>query len=866
MRGQMNRKKLGLFNTITTFLFTTILILSGCKNIDDYRVERVAKADRAFKQIKENKFPTDAILALPYCIELALKNNLDLKVYELKEAVNKEKKTAAMLGMLPDLMITNDLTYRTNEPGAKSVYLTGPNAGQTSLAYSKSTNPFENRVRAELLFSAIDFGLAFCTYIQQDDKQILTSEQQRRAAQNLILDVTRAYLRVAAAQYAMEKTEKMINLSIETEKLLQEMAKRKTVPLVKVLEENKKFIVLKKALMEYKRSYQNSCIELRSLMGYYPTNEIKVDTSAMDELTELPVPDIELLEEAALIERPELYQLDIQKHITVMEARKTIITMFPNVQLFLDFTNSTNPFLYHMSWWEMGARAAYNLLKLPQRMEQYFALDAEGDQIQAQTVALSVGIIAQVRIAHANLIEVKDRYQLAEDLYEVYKKHEDVAEVHAQSAGDLSKIDLSRIKIESAQRAIERTQALGNYYLAYFRLLNAVGVESFDKTELEKLKKRIEANIKNEIEDVLDDITDYKEEIAEIQIDINNCMDKLNGLQIATSKTQSKINSAKIQLKSINTTDSVIIKVKDQYAEKRAVLNKVLIMENENLKILQNSEGNKNKDKDISICKEKISIAQSRLDNLNSEMEDDLDNAKDLAEDKTTDLREFIEDAKEQISEYNDDISVYQKDIEKLEKEKAKLIKKLNSAEENKKAHYSKIEKYNTEIDKMIQEETKDKENKENLLLNHYEKVMDIDGDKTPKGAESAVLPHGTMPAVGQETVADHASQSISNLNMEMQQQTGTRNDPNSISTEEYVPGKANSIIVEAQKSAANNTIGQDQFNPMTQDGITMEMMKDTDGDQITSESYNVNQDNGLASEVMTQMNQSTVQPGRNGN
>ena len=851
------------------FLSVATLTLSGCKNLDDYREERVEKADRAFKQIKKNKFPEDAILSLPYCIELALKNNLDLKVYELKEAVDKEKKTAAMLGMLPDLMITNDLTYRTNEPGAKSVYLTGPQAGQQSLAYSKSTNPFENRVRAELLFSAIDFGLALCTYIQQDDKKILTSEQRRRAAQNLILDVTRAYLRVAAAQYAMETTEKMINLSIETEELLQEMAKHKTVPLVSVLEENKKFIVLKKSLMEYKRSYQNSCIELRSLMGYYPTHEIKVDTSAMDELTELPVPDIELLEEAALIERPELYQLDIQKHITTMEARKTIITMFPNVQLFLDFTNSTNPYLYHMSWYEMGARAAYNLLKLPQRMEQYFALDAETDQIQAQTVALSVGIIAQVRIAHANLIEVKDRYELAEDLYEVYKKHEDVAEIHANSAGDLSKIDLSRVKIESAQRAIERTQALGNYYLAYFRLLNAVGLESFDKTELEKLKKRIEANINDSIENVIDDIADYKEEIAEVQTDIDNCTAKLNDLQLAMTNTQDKINSAETQLNSLG-SDSELNKLNEQYTEKRSVLEKVLAMENENLKRLESSEDTENKETEISSCKEKILIVEERLNDLESEHADALENISNSIDDKTSDLKEIITESIEQLAEYNDDIKTYQDHIQKLETEKAELIQKLNSSEANKQSHYSKIDKYNTEIDKMIREETKDKTKKENLLLNHYDKVMDLggssDGQHTTDNRQQAVLPHGTMPKVGQETVADHAGQSISNLNMEMQQQSGSKGDPNTISSEEYIPGKANSIIIEAQKNAANNTIGQEQFNPMTQDGITMEMMKDTDRDQITPESYNVNQDSGLANEVMTQMNNSTIQPGRNGN
>ena len=512
-------------------LLLIVVILTSCKSLDEYREERILKAEKAFEKIKSNDFPENDILTLPYCIHLALDNNLDLKVYELKAAVDKEKKTAAMLGMLPDLIVSNDVTYRTNEPGAKSVYLTGPNAGTQSLAYSKSTDPFENRVRVELIFSAIDFGLAFCNYIQQDDRAILTSELQRRAAQNLILDVTRSYLRVAAAQYAMETTEKMITLSIQTEQTLQQLAKNKTVPLISVLEENKKFIVLKKALMEYRRNYQNSCIELRSLMGYYPTDEIKVDISAMHEFTELTVPNIEFLEEVALIERPELFQIDIQSHITLIEARKTIITMFPNVQLFLDFTNSSNPFLYHYNWWEMGARAAYNLLKLPQKLEHYYALEAEGDQLDAQSVALSVGVLAQVRIAHANLTEVRERYDLSEDLLGVYKQHESVAKLHSKSAGALSEIELSRIKIETEQRSIERTQALGNYYLAYFRLLNSLGIGSLAPSELEVLKSRVEESIRHSIEDILDNIVEYHKEIDELQLEITGYNDNNSKLE-----------------------------------------------------------------------------------------------------------------------------------------------------------------------------------------------------------------------------------------------------------------------------------------------------------------------------------------------
>ena len=784
---------------VLDFLVLGLFLLAGCQNIDDYRKERVKKADIAFKKIQEKKFPEHLILSLPFCIELALKHNLDLKVYELKEAVDKEKKTAAVLGMLPDLTITNDVTQRSNEPGASSYSLI---SGNRSLEPSKSTEPFENRVRIELMFSVIDFGLAFCNSVQQQDRAIITTEQKRRAAQNLILDVTRSYLRVAAAQYAMETTEKMIALSIETENLLQDMAKNKTVPLVRVLEENKKFIVLKKALMEYKRSYQNSCIELRSLMGYYPTHRITVDTSAMDKLTELRIPDIELLEEAALLERPELYQLDIQKHITLVEARKTIIMMFPNVRVFTDFTNSTNPFLYNHSWWELGARASYHLLRIPQQIENYYALDAQEEQIKAQVMALSVGILAQVRIAHANLMEVKERYDLSENLFEVYQKHETVAEIHSKSAGSLSKIELSRIKIETAQRAIERTQALGNYYLSYFRLLNAVGLESLGKDDLAQLKKRIQESINETIEDELENAAEYTAEISEIQVGIDEYNTEITNYELQITNLKNELE---------NSTD-------------------------------------------------KLNSLSSSSESANT--------------DKIADLKEFIEEINEKLVENNNEIVAYKAEIKELETEKGEFITKLKESTDIKDGHYKRLDKYNAAIEMLNEHKTNEKEQQVNPLLEKYDSVMDIKtpnhGSQTTNLQKTVIMPHhGVRPEVGDETLGGQAARSVSNLNMEMQQQSGERNNLNTISSEEYTPAKSNNIIVEAQKDAANNTIDQEAFNPVTQNNITLQTMKDADNNLITGEGYNSNLnslENAMDNQIQDQMNQSMVQPGRDGN
>ncbi len=511
-------------------------LIAGCQTVDDYKAERVKRVDEAFKKIKGNDLPATKPLTLSYCIDLALKNNLDMKVYAIQQMVDNERKTAEVLGMLPDLEVSDGMDYRDNAPGAKSE---GIATGQQSLEYSQSSQQYENRVKVELLLSTLDFGLAYFNSVQAQDKTLITGEEKRRAAQNLILDVTGAYLRVASAQYEMEKVEGMLKECESTETALSNITSSRGISKSNALIEQKKFINLKLQLREYRRDYENSSIQLRSLMGYYPINEIKVDTTIIDKMANLKVPDVELLEEIALLERPELYQLDIQQHVTNVEARKKILMMFPNVQAFVDFTGDSNVYLYNRTWWEIGARAAYNLLKLPQKIQEYRALDAQADEIDAQSLALSVGILSQVRIAHASLFEEKERFDLYQKKYEIYREHVEYLSRQSAGARNVSPFELTRVKMEAVGAAIERAQALGNYYLAYYRVLNSIGVENLNRNTLLDIKKRMEANLAEMQEN-------EGKDTAEITAEIDSKKNALLSLQTEIGELQNEIAQAKV--------------------------------------------------------------------------------------------------------------------------------------------------------------------------------------------------------------------------------------------------------------------------------------------------------------------------------
>jgi outer membrane protein TolC len=73
-----------------------------------------------FERARHDNPDPERALTLNECVALAVKNNLDLKIFGLEEQVAKEMQTGEMPGMLPELNISNNFTGRTNTPASSS--------------------------------------------------------------------------------------------------------------------------------------------------------------------------------------------------------------------------------------------------------------------------------------------------------------------------------------------------------------------------------------------------------------------------------------------------------------------------------------------------------------------------------------------------------------------------------------------------------------------------------------------------------------------------------------------------------------------------------------------------------------------------
>ena len=273
--------------------------------------------------------------------------------------------------------------------------------------------------------------------------------------------------------------------------MIQKLGKKGQIDPFRAFDETRRFIDMEKRLTNYVRSYQNSCVELRSLLGMAPSGKIVVEDAYLNQLPDYELPNIELMEQIALFKRPELYEIDIQRHINILEVRKEIVMMFPQVRIFYDFTNSSNSFLYHMNWWELGIRAAYNLLKIPVHVSRAIAMNKQVAADEKRGFAQAIAVMAQVRIAHANLQATKERYDIDAKTYRAFAENLAQARRTVRS-GDLSQLQLDHIRLATAETEIERLMSLGNYYVSYYRMLNAVGINSISAKSISQIRAELE--------------------------------------------------------------------------------------------------------------------------------------------------------------------------------------------------------------------------------------------------------------------------------------------------------------------------------------------------------------------------------------
>lgn len=446
----------------------------GCSNPQDVTITREDNlASDLYGIYCRSEVPTHC-LTLDEIICIALDQNLDLLVKQWEYAVQHETATRETLKMIPGLILNGENTYRTRNTASSSESLV-PGVPPAPLSISSEQHVWRDDITG--VWNLLDFGLSYYRSRQEINRALMKCLEYERLRQNLVADVVRNYWKAIAAKYAIDQSITVIDRSIEQRGLLQEEMDKRIITRIQGLRNQNQLLNIQIQLQAYQREYHSAIAELSQRMGLPPCSTICL-IEVVDFPTEADICNICDLEHIALRNRPELYSGDAEEMIWVNEVYTEILQMLPGIQLFYGDFHDSNRFLLHNYWFQMGARASWNLFAIPQHLSGSDIAVRRQGLTQANRMALSVAIVTQVRLAYLVYYDNRDQYLLAKEL-ETVNRSMLTAATDEKKQGKLNEADILRYEAEALFSGINSRKAYADMQDALEKLNNALGMPRY---------------------------------------------------------------------------------------------------------------------------------------------------------------------------------------------------------------------------------------------------------------------------------------------------------------------------------------------------------------------------------------------------
>lgn len=466
---------------LITSLFCLALASSGCMRtsciLPDKR-EHNLYHDRMKMQISDSLI--DHPLNLDEIIEIAMCQNLDLKVKEREVSIQYEVATNEKLNMLPYLMINWEKSERDNDSGSASQSLIeGVPPAPPSISSPRNTQRYD----FSFTWNLLDFGISYFRSRQAAHTALEGCYDMERIKQNLVLEITRNYWDTIVAGMAVDETRVIMDHLQKNLYLVEDKVKRKVVSKSLLLDYKDRILQLQLQMRDYSRDYQLALVELKRLMGVTPDREITLaPVTFRDNLIDFD--SIDELEIIALRSRPDIILYDVQEFIDVDEARAAFLEAFPGFSLFGSHFRDENYFLLNNEWNIAGLRTTWQLLSAPYMLGRSRIGLKNQLLTRDNRVALSMATLAQVHLAYMIYHIDEEYYRLAADRKTVKVHMLEMAQ-RKRALGQYDEADVLTYQIDALDAHIRANRAYADLQVTLEQLNNAIGVPRYYKNENE---------------------------------------------------------------------------------------------------------------------------------------------------------------------------------------------------------------------------------------------------------------------------------------------------------------------------------------------------------------------------------------------
>jgi outer membrane protein TolC len=266
---------------------------------------------------------------------------------------------------------------------------------------------------------------------------------------------------------ALEKSERIERLRAQTP--------------MEALNYQRELLEVMRTLQSLKQEYNSAKTELAVLMGLEPNTEFELMTLAEMEyaLPEIKL-DMTVMENTALMHRPELIESQYYERISAKDARAAMLSLLPGVSLSAGLYYDDNQYLKYNDWASAGAQVSWNLFNVfkwgkiekVNELKQNFAYE--------QSMATAVAVLSQVHLATIRFHETLQTYQIADKYFNVSVRINNQIQ-GARRTENIGELEVIRENINLMLAGLRRDLAYAELQNSYGRVLMSMGLDLVDE-------------------------------------------------------------------------------------------------------------------------------------------------------------------------------------------------------------------------------------------------------------------------------------------------------------------------------------------------------------------------------------------------
>lgn len=433
--------------------------------------ERRTRSMREWQALKVAQWPAEQVLTPGGAVYFALTNNIEHRLSQLEIQIRREAVSGNRFRYLPKLNIQAEVSDRDEPHASTSRSII---TEQESLEASYSAESTVKKADLTLMYNLLDFGITYFRVRQAKERVAIAAFNRRREAQNLALEVTKAYWRAYVANHALEGAREILDRARAWQAKAERALAESTVSDLEGLETQKNLVLMEMRLEAFEQEWRLAHAELAALMGVDPRTRFSYPRLRLpDRLPALAI-DVEAFEKEALMQRSELFIQDRERAISRSEVRVRVLELLPSPSAYLGNHHDANKLLYRDHWYMAGLKSAWNLLYVPAGVSAVKQAKRNIELDDHRRLTMAAAVLTQVHLSILEYQAARRDFALTRKLYHVQARLKESVGKYV-AAGQVD--EQTRLRLE-AEELFGRVRYLGAYSQvlhARQRIYNALG-------------------------------------------------------------------------------------------------------------------------------------------------------------------------------------------------------------------------------------------------------------------------------------------------------------------------------------------------------------------------------------------------------